>query len=110
MQVSAFEAEAYCTWAQRRLPRASEWEHAALEGRLDWGGAVWEWTADAFTPYPGFVPGPFTGDPTPRHWTERELRGGSFATHARLHHVRFRHLAAPDRTDLFTGFRTAAPP
>jgi iron(II)-dependent oxidoreductase len=110
MHVSAFEAEAYCNWAERRLPHASEWEHAANEGRLDWGGSVWEWTADAFAPYSGFVAGPFSGRSPQRFPSGRELRGGSFATHARLHHVRFRHVASPDRTDLFTGFRTAATP
>ncbi len=58
VHVNAFEAEAYCRWAGRRLPRAAEWEVAA--DRIDWGHSVWEWTSDAFAPYPGFRPGPYT--------------------------------------------------
>ncbi|HEY4957480.1 MAG TPA: SUMF1/EgtB/PvdO family nonheme iron enzyme, partial [Caldimonas sp.] len=57
--VNAWEAEAYCRWAGRRLPRAAEWEWAARDTRFRWGKSVWEWTADAFSPYPGFVAGPY---------------------------------------------------
>jgi ergothioneine biosynthesis protein EgtB len=108
IHVNAFEADAYCRWAQRRLPRAAEWEHAALEGRIEWGGTVWEWTADPFAPYPGFVAGPYADYSAPWFHTHRELRGGSFATHARLHHTRYRDFALPARCDIFAGFRTAA--
>ena len=61
IHLSAFEAEAYCRWAGRRLPSAAEWEHAATSGvpGFDWGHSVWEWSADAFAPYPGFAPGPY---------------------------------------------------
>jgi ergothioneine biosynthesis protein EgtB len=110
IHVNAFEAEAYCRWAHRRLPRAAEWEHAAMEGRIGWGGTVWEWTADAFAPYPGFVAGPYADYSAPWFHTHRELRGGSFATHARLHHARYRNFALPERCDIFAGFRTAALP
>lgn len=108
VHVNAYEAEAWCRWAQRRLPSAAEWEHAALEGRIDWGGSVWEWTADPFAPYPGFVAGPYADYSAPWFNTHRELRGGSFATHARLHHARYRNFALPERCDIFAGFRTAA--
>jgi ergothioneine biosynthesis protein EgtB len=108
IHINAYEAEAYCRWAHRRLPRAAEFEHAALEGRIDWGGTVWEWTSDPFAPYPGFVAGPYADYSAPWFHTHRELRGGSFATHARLHHARYRNFALPQRCDIFAGFRTAS--
>lgn len=105
VHVSAFEAEAYCRWAGRRLPRAAEWEIAA--DRLAWGGSVWEWTADAFAPFPGFRPGPYTTYSAPWFHSQRELRGGAFATHALMHDRRYRNFFLPQRTDVFAGFRTA---
>ncbi len=53
--VSLHEAEAYCRWAERRLPTEAEWEFAAQSGNLDfhWGN-LWEWTSSPFAPYPGF--------------------------------------------------------
>lgn len=105
MHVNAFEAEAWCRWAGRRLPSAAEWEHAASS--IEWGHAVWEWTADPFAPYPGFEPGPYREYSAP--WfggDHRELRGGAFASHARLHDRRFRNFFPPWRTDIFAGFRS----
>lgn len=137
MHISAFEAEAWCRWAGRRLPTAAEWEHAAggmgmgmgmgagagadagfgagagsgsgATVTFEWGGSVWEWTADVFAPFPGFEPGPYCEYSAP--WfggDHRELRGGAFATHARLHDRRFRNFFPPRRTDIFAGFRSAA--
>ncbi len=112
IHVNAWEAEAWCRWAGRRLPRAAEWEYAALSVGRDafrWGGGVWEWTADDFAAHPGFVPGPYREYSAP--WFDgkhRELRGGCFATHARMHHPRYRNFFAPARSDVFTGFRSAA--
>jgi gamma-glutamyl hercynylcysteine S-oxide synthase len=105
IHVNAFEAEAYCRWAKRRLPTAAEWEHAAP---LHWGASVWEWTADAFSAYPGFAPGPYREYSAPWFGDHRELRGGAFATSARLHDPRYRNFFEPHRTDVFAGFRTAA--
>lgn len=108
IHVSAWEAEAFCRWAGRRLPTAIEWECAATGNpALHWGHGVWEWTADPFEPWPGFVPGPYHDYSVPWFGTHRELRGGAFATHDRMHHVRYRNFFMPQRNDIFAGFRTA---
>ncbi len=108
IHVNAWEAEAYCRWAKRRLPGAAEWECAARDPRFLWGRGVWEWTAGAFVPYSGFRPGPYRDYSLPWFGNHRELRGGSFATHARLHHPSYRNFFIPERSDVFAGFRTAA--
>ena len=106
VHVNAFEAEAWCRWHGRRLPSAAEWGLAARDPRFHWGGSVWEWTADAFLPYPGFEPGPYRDYSAPWFGDHRELKGGSFATHARLHDPRYRNFFTPDRHDVFAGFRS----
>ena len=82
--VSFYEAEAFASWAGRRLPSEAEWEHAvrqdgqehAVAGNLadtstyhprvaaapgtgclrQVYGDCWEWTSSAYHPYPGFHP------------------------------------------------------
>ena len=104
VHVNAFEAEAYCRWAGRRLPTAVEWEAAA--DQITWGNTVWEWTATPFAPYEGFRPGPYTTYSTPWFHHQRELRGGSYATDAVMHDRRYRNFFLPHRSDIFGGFRT----
>jgi ergothioneine biosynthesis protein EgtB len=108
IHVNAYEAEAYCRWAGRRLPHAAEWERAAQAGAFRWGMGVWEWTADRFAPYAGFEPGPYRDYSAPWFGDHRELRGGAFATSPRLHDARYRNFFRPERSDVFAGFRTAA--
>jgi len=109
MHLNAFEAEAYCLWAHRRLPTATEWEHSAQTvAAFQWGHSVWEWTSDVFQPYPGFRPGPYREYSQPWFGNHRELRGGAFATHARMHNPRYRNFFQPHRNDVFAGFRTVA--
>jgi ergothioneine biosynthesis protein EgtB len=110
MHVSWYEAEAWCAWAQRRLPTEVEWEIAAIDG-LSRGlrrGQVWEWTAGSFRPYPGFQPGPDVSWSKPWFGTHKVLRGGSFATIERLRHPRFRRFLLAHRDDAFCGFRSCA--
>ena len=77
--LSYYEADAYARWAGARLPTEFEWEHAAAAQPRDLStatatrlapapavagggdiqqlyGEVWQWTASAYTPYPGFAP------------------------------------------------------
>ena len=110
IHVNAFEAEAWCRWRGRRLPSAAEWTQAAGDPRFHWGRSVWEWTADDFLPHPGFAPGPYRDYSEPWFGDHRELRGGSFATHARLHDAAYRNFFTPYRSDVFAGFRSVAMP
>ena len=71
-------------------------------------GNVWEWTATAFEPYPGFEPGPYAEYSEPWFGTHRVLRGGEFATRARLLRNTWRNFYTPDRRDVLAGFRTCA--
>ncbi|HZN85889.1 MAG TPA: selenoneine synthase SenA [Burkholderiales bacterium] len=107
LHVSALEAQAYCRWAGRRLPSEAEWEFAATRGALHTGQA-WEWTASDFLPYPGFSPDPYEDYSRPWFGTQRVLRGASFSTPARLARPGFRNFYAPERADMFCGFRTCA--
>lgn len=56
-----------------------------------------EWTVDAFAPYPGFVAGQY-----------RDYSAPWFGNHERLHDPRYRNFFLPQRTNIFSGFRTAA--
>jgi iron(II)-dependent oxidoreductase len=120
-----FEAEAFARAHDARLPSEAEWEKAATwrpevsgapgaeddrdrGGVLDAVGQVWEWTASAFGGYPGFLAHPY------REYSEvffgedyRVLRGGSWATAARVGDPRFRNWDLPQRRQIFAGVRLA---
>jgi iron(II)-dependent oxidoreductase len=158
LHVNWFEADAFCRWAQRRLPTEAEWETAASaeptadgqeisqsKRRFPWGdepsdpnranldwkaggcidvralpagdnafgcrqmiGNVWEWTASDFTPYPGFVAGPYKEYSAPWFGDHKVLRGGCWATRSRLIHNAYRNFYQPHRRDVWAGFRTCA--
>jgi iron(II)-dependent oxidoreductase len=71
-------------------------------------GNIWEWTADAFLPYPGFTADPYKEYSEPWFGSHKVLRGGCFATRATLIHNAWRNFYTPDRRDVFAGFRTCA--
>jgi iron(II)-dependent oxidoreductase len=71
-------------------------------------GNVWEWTATPFGPYPGFEAGPYKEYSEPWFGDHRVLRGGAFATRARLLRNTWRNFYRPHRRDVLAGFRTCA--
>jgi iron(II)-dependent oxidoreductase len=106
--VSWFEADAYARAHQARLPSEHEWEKAATlhAHELEGIGRAWEWTRSSFDGYPGFVAYPY------REYSEvffgegyRVLRGGSWATDARVANARFRNWDLPQRRQIFAGVR-----
>jgi gamma-glutamyl hercynylcysteine S-oxide synthase len=104
--VSWFEADAFARARGARLPSEPEWEKAAAQ--LEAVGRVWEWTQSTFSGYPGFVAHPY------REYSEvffgkeyRVLRGGSWATDARVASPHFRNWDLPQRRQIFAGVRLA---
>jgi len=71
-------------------------------------GNIWEWTAEAFEPFPNFIPGPYKEYSAPWFGDHKVLRGGSWATRSRLIRNNYRNFYKPDRRDVFAGFRTCA--
>ena len=71
-------------------------------------GNVWEWTASDFLPFAGFAADPYTDYSQPWFGTRKVLRGGCWATSARIARPSYRNFFTPDRNDVFAGFRTCA--
>jgi gamma-glutamyl hercynylcysteine S-oxide synthase len=87
-------------------PVGSYPDGAAACGALGLVGDAWEWTSSSFAPYPGFKAFPY------REYSEaffdgpyRVLRGGSWATRARVARNTFRNWDFPERRQIFSGFR-----
>lgn len=81
---------------------------ASPAGCLGMIGDAWEWTAGGFDGYPGFSAHPY------REYSEvffggdyRVLRGGSWATRARVATPTFRNWDHPQRRQIFAGLRIA---
>jgi ergothioneine biosynthesis protein EgtB len=103
-----FEADAWCRWAGRRLPGEAEWEAAAHEAEGFAWGAVWEWTASRFVPFPGFRPHPYRDYSAPWFHERYVLKGASRATSPTMAHRRYRNFFTPERNDVHAGFRSCA--
>lgn len=71
-------------------------------------GNVWEWTASDFLPFAGFVADPYKDYSQPWFGTRKVLRGGCWATSARVARPAYRNFFTPDRNDVLAGFRTCA--
>ena len=104
------EADAYARWAGARLPTEAECESASARADIhEQTGHVWQWTASAYSPYPGYHPvagavGEYNGK---FMINQMVLRGASLATppgHARPSYRNFFH---PDKRWQFSGVRLA---
>ena len=129
--VSFYEADAYARWTRSRLPTEFEWESVAEQQPVRGGflegsnlapapstvgegidqmfGSAWQWTASAYTPYPGFRPlaGAF-GEYNGKFMSgQMVLRGGScFSPQAHLR-ATYRNYFPPAARWQVTGIRLA---
>ena len=111
--VSLHEAQAFAAWSGARLhpAPAAVPPRAGSPGPVQMIGDAWEWTADAFRPYPGYRPGPLAAGqplPPPPGWTA--LRGGSALTPADAVRRTTRLALPPDARWQMTGIRLATDP
>ncbi len=132
--ISHYEADAYAAWAGRRLPSEAEWEHAVrLHGGSDGNvadretfhpraasanrahvirqaiGDVWEWTASAYLPYPGYhIPDGAIGEYNGKFMSgQMVLRGGSALTPAGHTRPTYRNFFPPGARWVMSGVRLA---
>jgi iron(II)-dependent oxidoreductase len=59
-------------------------------------------------PFAGFAADPYEDYSQPWFNTRKVLRGGSFATSARIARPLYRNFFTPERNDVIAGFRTCA--
>ncbi len=126
--ISYYEADAFASWAGRRLPTEFEWEaiaqsHDSRAGsQLDRAapplphaggdtlfGDCWQFTRSAYLPYPRFAPaagavGEYNGKFMAGQWV---LKGASCATARGHSRASYRNFFYPRQRWQFTGLRLA---
>lgn len=128
VHVSFYEAEAFARWAQARLPTEAEWEHAASSlsctppshalhprsapvtaGLRQLMGSVWQWTASAYLPYPGFQPAPGIAAEYNGKFMSGQmvLRGSACITPIGHSRLTYRNFFMPQARWAFSGVRLA---
>lgn len=113
VHVSYYEAAAYAAWTGRRLPTEAEWEAAATATGVSTlrqlYGSAWQWTASAYSPYPGFKPGAGAlGEYNGKFMvSQMTLRGGCEATPLGHTRATYRNFFHPGSRWMFGGVRLA---
>ena len=126
VHASWYEADAFARWAGCRLPTEAEWEAVATSrgddalgvdswalhpqaGGEQWCGEVWQWTASAYTPYPGFQPAAgAVGEYNGKFMVNQQvLRGGACVTPSGHTRPTYRNFFYPASRWAFSGLRLA---
>ncbi len=113
VHISFFEAAAFAAWAGKRLPTEAEWEHAAAtrpEAFAQLFGEVWQWTASAYRPHPGFAPASgAVGEYNAKFMVgQMVLKGACHATPAGHSRPSYRNFFHPHQRWMFAGLRLAS--
>lgn len=104
--ISYYEAYAFATWKEMRLPTEFEWEAAC--GQFDWGDR-WEWMGSAYLPYPGYskAVGPIGEYNGKFMVSQMVLRGASVVTSPGHSRPSYRNFFHPHIRWQYSGVRLA---
>lgn len=104
--INYYEAWAFASWKEMRLPTKFEWEVAA--DRVNWEQR-WEWTGSAYLPYPGYRKAPGAlGEYNGKFMVNQQvLRGASEVTPKGHGRITYRNFFQPALQWQFTGIRLA---